>query len=255
MSRTLTARLAAAFAIGLAAALAPVAAARPPLDESWRQCADEDADTSLRGCNAVIQSGRERGADLATAYYNRGTAYYHRALSDRAIQKPDDRGVGRASPIDLAIGDFGEAIRLKPDHAAAFVNRGIAYYDKGQYDRAIQDYDQAIRLQPDLAEAFNNRSLAYYKKGQYERATQDFDQTIRLQKNYGNALINRALGPIEAPAHGGAPRPGAAAARDGRRPPSGFRSAGRPAPRPIREFPSIYARSRRTGRPRRAYSA
>ena len=194
------ARLAVALVIGLSATGWPAAAARPTLDESWRQCAGGDADGSVRGCTAVIRSGKEKGASLAAAYYNRGTAYYHQLLGDRAIQEPGDHDAGRASPIDLAIGDFGEAIRLQPDHAAAFVNRGIAYYDKGQYDRAIQDYDQAIRLKPDLAEAFNNRSLAYYKKAQYERATQDFDQTIRLNKNYGNALINRALGPSEAQA-------------------------------------------------------
>jgi len=177
-------------------------AVRPPLDESWRRCVDEDADTSLRGCTAVIQSGREKGVDLAAAYYNRGTAHYRKGQSDRAIDKPDDRRFGPDSgnPLDLAIRDFDQAIRLKPDYTEAFVNRGVAYYDKGQFGRAIEDYDQAIRLKPDLAEAFNNRSLAYYRNNQYDRAQQDFDQTIRLNKNYGNALINRALGPTEAPA-------------------------------------------------------
>jgi len=193
----LKARLAIALVLGLSAI-----AARPSLDESWRQCAGSDADGAVRGCTAVIKSGAERGANLATAHYNRGTAYYHRLLSERAIRRPGARGAGRTSPIDLAIADFGEAIRLKPDHVAAFVNRGIAFHDKGQYDRAIQDYDQAIRLQPGLAEAYNNRSLAYYKKAQYERATEDFDQTIRLNKNFGNAMIVRALGPSEAPAKG-----------------------------------------------------
>jgi tetratricopeptide (TPR) repeat protein len=32
--------------------------------------------------------------------------------------------------------------------AFAFYNRGIAYSDKGQYDRAIQDFDQAVQLNP-----------------------------------------------------------------------------------------------------------
>ena len=47
--------------------------------------------------------------------------------------------------------------------AVAFCNRGNAYQDyKGDYDRAIQDYDQAIRLKPDYAIAFNNRGDAYH---------------------------------------------------------------------------------------------
>ena len=34
---------------------------------------------------------------------------------------------------------------------------GIAYGDKGDYDRAIADYDQAIQLKPDFVDAYNNR--------------------------------------------------------------------------------------------------
>ena len=41
--------------------------------------------------------------------------------------------------------------------AAVYNNRGIEYYDKGQYDRAIRDFDQSIRLNPDDAKTFANR--------------------------------------------------------------------------------------------------
>ena len=34
--------------------------------------------------------------------------------------------------------------RAKGKNASAFNNRGVAYDDKGDYDRAIADYDQAI---------------------------------------------------------------------------------------------------------------
>ncbi len=56
---------------------------------------------------------------------------------------------------DRAIRDYDQAIRLKPDYANAFNNRGNAYADKGEYDRAISDYDQAIRLKPDYAGPYN----------------------------------------------------------------------------------------------------
>ncbi len=45
--------------------------------------------------------------------------------------------------------------------ALTFYDRGIAYHDKGVYDRAIQDYNAAIRLNPNFAYAFNNRGNAY----------------------------------------------------------------------------------------------
>jgi len=46
------------------------------------------------------------------------------------------------------------------DLAGAFSNRGVAYFNKGQFDLAIADYDQAIRLEPALSAAFANRAAA-----------------------------------------------------------------------------------------------
>ena len=50
-------------------------------------------------------------------------------------------------------------IRLKPDYATAYYNRGIAKDDLGQYFDAIADYDIAIRLKPDYATAYYNRGI------------------------------------------------------------------------------------------------
>jgi len=55
-----------------------------------------------------------------------------------------------------------------------------AYQSKGDYQRAIQDYDEAIRIDPDSALAFNNRGSAFQHMGNYARAIQDYDQAIRL---------------------------------------------------------------------------
>ena len=41
---------------------------------------------------------------------------------------------------------YTEAIRLKPDDALAFNNRGLARRDKGDLDGALQDYTEAVRL-------------------------------------------------------------------------------------------------------------
>jgi tetratricopeptide (TPR) repeat protein len=38
-------------------------------------------------------------------------------------------------------------------------DRGLAYFRKGQADRAIENFDQAIRLNPNYAATFFNRGL------------------------------------------------------------------------------------------------
>ena len=44
-------------------------------------------------------------------------------------------------------------VRVDPRNTDAFKYRGLAYYDKGNYDRAIADYNETIRLNPQYDEA------------------------------------------------------------------------------------------------------
>ena len=52
-------------------------------------------------------------------------------------------------------------------------SRGTAYWIKGQLDRAIADYTQAIRLDPEYAEAYHNRGQAYAARGDAPQAEAD----------------------------------------------------------------------------------
>ena len=52
-------------------------------------------------------------------------------------------------------------------------------------ERAIEDYDKAIKLDPNSAGAYNNRGLSYRNLGQYQRALNDDDSdTARRELNY-----------------------------------------------------------------------
>jgi tetratricopeptide (TPR) repeat protein len=115
--------------------------------------------------------------------------------------KPDyadafyNRGIARRSRgnFEGAIKDYSEAIRLKPDYAAAFYNRGIARSAKGDFDAAINDYSEAIRLKPDYAVAFYNRGVARSAKGDFDRAIKDYSEAIRLKPDYAAAFHNRGI--------------------------------------------------------------
>src|ERR1700721_2940301 len=138
--------------------------------QNWAGKSDSGWDTQIAACTDAIKAGKGQGKDLASAFGNRGNAYFAKAQYDRAIQ------------------DLDQAIKLDPDYAAAFCNRGSAYFGKAQYDRAIQDLDQAIKLDPNFALAFNWRGNAYDDKGEHDRAIQDYDQAIKLNPNLATSL-------------------------------------------------------------------
>ena len=94
----------------------------------------------------------------------------------------------------LAIEDFNESIRLQPDDGMDYNNRGGAYYKLGQYQRAIEDFNKAISLQPDLAQAYYNRGNAYDKYlSEQQLAIEDYNNAIRLKADYTLAYNNRGL--------------------------------------------------------------
>ena len=97
----------------------------------------------------------------------------------------NDRGIEyyNKGNYDRAIAEYTEAIRLNPNLTAAYANRGVVYHEKGDYNRAITDYTEAIRLNPNEADYYNIRGIAYENKGDYDRAIADHTQAIRLAPN------------------------------------------------------------------------
>ena len=105
-----------------------------------------------------------------------------------------NRGIVRQAKDDLegAIEDYSEAIRLRPDIVEAFKNRGCARYHKGDLEGAIEDYNVAIRLKPDYASAFNSRGTGHFAKRDLEAALRDYSEAISIKPDYALAYYNRA---------------------------------------------------------------
>jgi tetratricopeptide (TPR) repeat protein len=101
---------------------------------------------------------------------------------------------GKKGEYDKAIKDCTQAIRLKPDYAYAFNNRGLAYRKKGETNKAIKDLSEAIRLKPDDALAYYNRGLAYEERGETNKAIKDYTEAIRLDPDseWSNDLERKA---------------------------------------------------------------
>jgi tetratricopeptide (TPR) repeat protein len=93
-----------------------------------------------------------------------------------------------------AISDYGKAVEIKPGHAEAYYNRGVAYARLGNYGQAVSDYGRAIELNPKYAAAYNNRGAAYAKTGNRVQAIEDMKTAARLgSEDAKNSLKNMGI--------------------------------------------------------------
>lgn len=70
-----------------------------------------------------------------------------------------------------------------PDEASRRFHEALSAFENAKVDDAIKLYDQAIKLDPNFREAYLNRGLIYKYKGEWDKALADFDQGIKL--SYG----------------------------------------------------------------------
>ncbi|MBI2136362.1 tetratricopeptide repeat protein [Candidatus Woesearchaeota archaeon] len=137
-------------------------------------------------------SAKSKKGDLegALVYFNQAIK-----LNPNDANAYNNRGNAKRKKGDLegALEDYDTAIKLNPNEVNAYYNRGIVKSEKGDLEGARADYDQAIKLNPNDANAYNNRGYAKYKKGDLEGTLADYDQAIKLNPNHANVYYNRGI--------------------------------------------------------------
>jgi tetratricopeptide (TPR) repeat protein len=208
MSRCHTAILVGLAVLGAAStAAAQDEAPAAPRDDNWKRCREADADARLTGCRAIIQSGQEKPADLARAYYYRGNAYRAKNLFDAAIEdfsesiKLDpanldaygDRAITLTAAGKLmdAIPDYTHVIEADPKSAYAFYDRGLCYELLGLDDLALEDFSAAIALMPNDAFKWERRGTLHFRKGQLDLSLADYEKALAVDPQYAPALYGR----------------------------------------------------------------
>lgn len=147
-------------------------------NEAMDKLTNRFLNTPLDGVLHPLSQDARKGAEVQKSALEKTETVTERELS---AEEWFEKGY-KATDHDEEIYYNSEAIRLKPDYAAAFYNRGLAHHAKGDLEGAIRDYNEAIRLQPDYVLAFYNRGLARHAKGELEAAIKDFDEANRLKR-------------------------------------------------------------------------
>ncbi len=126
-----------------------------------------------------------------------GLEYCDRALKFTALSKRDraatlvNRGINfnHAGRYNDAMADYEAALKLIPELAEAFVNRGNTFVFMKQFELARTDYTRAIELETrDLHAAYYNRGLAHEALRDLDSAFADYVEAIRLKPEWGRAM-------------------------------------------------------------------
>jgi tetratricopeptide (TPR) repeat protein len=120
---------------------------------------------------------------LYDALYNRGTLWLHRSYLLEA------GSAEITTSLDAAIADLTETQRVRPRYASAYLNRGIAYYERNQPNDqrlAVLDFNEVIALNPRNERGYYHRALARIRADEGEDWEADLRQTLAITPSYAS---------------------------------------------------------------------
>ncbi|MBZ0167111.1 MAG: tetratricopeptide repeat protein [Candidatus Omnitrophica bacterium] len=90
---------------------------------------------------------------------------------------------------DIAM--WRDVIAKSPEKSRPYMNLGIAYIERQQWQQAIAYLDTAIEKYERNHAAYSNRGMAYFAMGRPDLSIRDFDRALEIKPDYQEALINR----------------------------------------------------------------
>lgn len=117
---------------------------------------------------------------------------------NNTTQNPEEflkQGLYKAQEGDYrgAIADFNQVLRINPNSALAYHNRGVARFKLEETQASIRDFTQAIRLDTNYIEAYVGRGNAYRKLRDLQGAIIDYSQLLRFNSQDAKAYYNRGV--------------------------------------------------------------
>ncbi|MFI6175917.1 tetratricopeptide repeat protein [Nonomuraea sp. NPDC051191] len=179
----------------------------PPFPEAYYNRSElRFAAGDLEGARADLDRTLELDPGFAPAYVNRCGLLalhgeYEQARRDvergLALRPRDAHLLCVLGQVETAQGRYPEAyaafdgaLEIDPDLAAAWGNRAVAAFERGDHDGALSDLTRALKL-TETAELLFNRAMVYRELGRAKEARQDLLRAAELapdDQDVGRAL-------------------------------------------------------------------
>ena len=147
---------------------------------------------------SAIQNFERAIDDLGTCLQIDSTqvlAYWQRAVCQ---SKVNDFQSAQGTNVDMkranVLSDLSDAIRLSPQNAYLYYNRGNIHVQRQDYERAMDDYNRALELDANLAEAYYNRGLVHAQQKNTDAAIADLSKAGELGLYTAYSVIKQLSG-------------------------------------------------------------
>ena len=167
--------------------------------QSWIKRDDKNKSQIITQTREAIRSAEENDKKIEDLRekYNRATSQAERdriikqmnnADRDFLANQKNEEGIKLcyAKNYEEAIKNFNEALKLNPNYASAYINRGIAYIGLNNFKQPIEDATKAIKINPN--DLYNNymayliRGSCYSALGDKLKSKSDFATADKLRK-------------------------------------------------------------------------
>lgn len=96
--------------------------------------------------------------------------------------------------FDKAIADYRRVLELNtPDPSRTLSSRGLAYAKQNQLDKAFSDMNEALKYNPKNVEALNFRGNLFNLAGRKDEAVADYSRALELEPENFSASLNRGM--------------------------------------------------------------